>query len=387
MEKYIVHIDMDAFFAAIEQRDDSSLRGKPVIVGADPQAGRGRGVVSTASYEARKLGIGSAMPIAEAYRRCPGGVFLRPRMSRYNQVWQNIYAILVQFSPLVEPVSIDEAFLDISNSFPLFGNPAETCLKLKKKILEETGLTASVGLAPVKMAAKIASDLSKPDGFYQVEKKDLLKFLAPLGIEKLWGVGKKSQKILNSIGITKIKDLARADKEKLKKIFGKNGGHLWELAQGIDRRQVELPEEAKSISNELTFSRDTSDYGKIEPALSKLSEQVSTRLKKQNLRAKNISLKIRLANFSTHSRTMRLVKATNFYQTIYEAAKKLCYGFGFGDKKIRLVGVKAENLIPEGLNDSLFQEAGQAKKEKMDQAVEKIRTKFGQNSIWRGGSL
>lgn len=381
-----MHVDMDAFFAAVEQRDNPGLKGKPVIIGADPKKGKGRGVVSTASYEARKFGIGSAMPISEAYKRCPQGVYLRPNTERYSQASQAIYGIFYQFSPVVEPVGIDEAFLDISGSFHIFGTPADTCLKLKRKIKEKTCLTASVGLAPVKMVAKIASDLNKPDGFCQVEEDKLLDFLGPLDIGKLWGIGKKIKEALNSLGINTIGQLANFDKNRLEDLFGKNGQHLWELANGIDQREVEAPDEAKSIGNELTFSQDTADEALIEAVLSSLAEKVSGRLRKEGLKARNICLKVRLENFSTYTRSMQLVKATNFYNTIYKAVKTLYNNSGFKGKKIRLLGVKTAQFIDSSLRDTIFDESGQEKKEKTDGVVSKIRAKFG-DVIWRGGSL
>lgn len=386
MERYIAHIDMDAFFAAVEQRDDPCLKDKPVIIGADPKSGKGRGVVSTASYQARKFGIRSAMPISEAYRRCPQGVYLRPNMNKYNKVSKEAYRLFYKFSPLVEPVGIDEAFLDISGSFHVFGSPQQACLNLKEKIKTDINLTASVGLAPIKMAAKIASDLNKPDGFLEVKKENLLNFLRPLDIGKLWGIGAKTKRVLNDLGINSVGQLAKFDRNLLQEYLGKNGLHLWQLANGMDQREVEEPEDAKSIGGEHTFSKDTSDFSKIETIFSQLAEEISQRLKKANWRAKNISIKIRLEDFSTHTRTMRLIKATNFYNTIFAGAKKMYYKSGFFGKKVRLVGIKSENFIDSRLRDTIFDEFCQQKKEKTDQAISQIRAKFG-DVIWRGGSL
>jgi len=213
--KYIAHIDMDAFFAAIEQRDNIGLRGKPVIIGADPKAGMGRGVVSTCSYEARRFGVCSAMPISTAYRKCSHGIFLPVDMKKYGAVSESIYEALYDFTPHVEPVSIDEAFLDISGSYRLFGTPQQTCLLIKECIKEKTGLTCSIGLAPTKMSAKIASDLKKPDGFVYVERERLLEFLWPLDISRIWGLGKKSEKILRAMSINSIGDIALKDVNEL----------------------------------------------------------------------------------------------------------------------------------------------------------------------------
>lgn len=383
----MVHIDMDAFFAAVEQRDDSSLAGKPVIVGADPKKGMGRGVVATASYQARKFGVVSAMPISEAYRRCPQGVYLRPKMDKYSRVSKEVCQILYQFSPLVEVIGIDEAFLDITGTFHLFGGPAEASIRLKKEIKNNTGLTASVGLAPIKLAAKIASDFDKPDGFYQVREAELLDFLWALGIDRLPGIGKKTKKALNDLGIYKVGQLAQFDRKILEEYFGKQGLILWLFANGVDSRKIEKPEAAKSMGAEFTFPKDRADPFQVEAVLSQLSEEVAERLKRSGWRAKNISVKIRLEDFSTHNRSVRLIKATNFYNTIFKSAKKIYYDSGFSGKKIRLIGVKAGKFIDFKTRDTIFDEFSQSKKEKADRAVSAIRAKFGKSVIQRGQSL
>ncbi|MCF7870802.1 MAG: DNA polymerase IV [Candidatus Omnitrophica bacterium] len=383
----MVHLDMDAFFAAVEQRDNPGLADKAVIIGADPKGGQGRGVVATASYPARKFGVASAMPISEAYRRCPQGVYLRPKMDKYSKVSKEVYRILYRFSPLVEAVGIDEAFLDISGTFHLFGGPAGVCIKLKEAIKKYTSLTASVGLAPTKMAAKIASDFEKPDGFYQVKEAELLDFLWPLDIAKLPGVGKKTKKALNGLGIYKVGQLARFDRNILEKYFGKQGLSLWLFANGVDSRKIEKPGAAKSIGAEFTFPKDTADSFRVEAVLSQLSEEVAERLKEAGWRAKNISLKIRLEDFSTHNRSIQLIKATNFYNTIFKSVKRLYYNSGFFGKKIRLIGVKSEKFIDFTKRDTIFDEFSQLKKEKADQVVSAIRAKFGKSVIRRGRSL
>ncbi len=387
MKKYIVHVDMDAFFAAVEQRDNPALAGEPVVVGSDPKAGEGRGVVSTCSYEARKFGIHSAMPISVAYRRCPKAAFLPVDMEKYAKVSEQIYEILYQFSPRIEIISIDEAFIDITGSHHLFGGQVKTCQAIKAKIKQETGLTASVGLAPTKMAAKIASDLRKPDGLVEVKKNKLLEFLWPLKIDKLWGVGAKSKVILNNMGIRTIGDLAKTDLERLKEIFGRSGEHFWQLAQGIDERDVESDDEVKSLSNETTFGKDTASKPKIEAALIKLSEKVSGRLRRAGLKGRTVTLKIRLEGFCTYTRAMTLVGATNFSDTIYKAIKKLFENFDLGGRKVRLVGVKVSNLMPEGVRDSLFDNSTQKKQENIHKAIDKIKKKFGSHSIQRAGGL
>jgi nucleotidyltransferase/DNA polymerase involved in DNA repair len=255
--RFIVHVDMDAFFAAIEQRDNPKFKGKPVIVGANPKKGEGRGVVSTCSYEARKFGIHSAMPISIAYKKCPQAVFLPVDMAKYERVSGEIYEILYNFTPQIEPVGIDEAFLDITRSFHLFESPHKTCLLIKSKIKSQTGLTASLGLAPTKMAAKIASDLKKPDGLVEISKEGLSEFLRPLDVGKIWGLGKKSQTVLHNMGIITIGELAKTDLGKIKEVFGKNGEYFRQLANGIDDSEVDTSEKIKSVSNEVTFFQDT----------------------------------------------------------------------------------------------------------------------------------
>jgi len=384
--RYIIHVDMDAFFAAIEQRDNSEFRNKPVIVGAQPKGGHGRGVVSTCSYEARKFGIHSAMPISIAYRRCPHAIFLPVDMDKYNRVSREIYEILYEFTPKVEPVSIDEAFLDITSSYHIFGTPKETGKLIKQRIKEILQLTASLGLASTKMAAKTASDLNKPDGLVEVKQESLLDFLSPLDIDKICGLGKKTKVVLNNMGIKTISHLAKRDIKELTAIFGKNGEHFWKLANGIDEREVKAPEEAKSISNEITFSKDTLDKQKIEGALLALSELVSARLRKDNLKGRTISLKVRFQGFCTHTRAVTLTKATNFVDVIYETIKKLYGNFKGDNRKVRLVGVKVSSLISADFPDTFFNDDIDQKRERLHQAVNKINEKFGNKAICRVGA-
>jgi len=387
-QRYIVHVDMDAFFAAIEQRDNPSYRAKPVIVGADPKRGRGRGVVSTCSYEARKFGIHSAMPISTAYRKCPHAIFLPPDFEKYSRVSEDVYKILYEFSPLVEAVGIDEAFLDITASYHLFGTPSNTCIKLKERIKKGTGLTASVGLAPTKMAAKIASDLKKPDGFVEVTQQELLKFLWPLDITKLWGVGKKTAAALRSAGINTIGDIAHKSRNELIDMFGKSAEHLWELANGIDEREVQPePEEAKSISNEHTFEIDTDNERKIKSTLMLLCEKVSRRLREDDFKGRTITLKIRLAGFETHTISKTIPQPTNFVDSIFKIIKQLYEDFPRKGKKVRLVGVKVSNLSVSEEQLTLFKEKIDTKLEKIHKAVERINDKFGEGTVHRAGGL
>jgi len=384
MARFIVHVDMDAFFAAIEQRDNPKLLGKPVIVGAEPKAGKGRGVVSTCSYEARVFGIHSAMPISIAYRRCPQAVFLPVDIEKYHMVSEKIYQILYTFTPIVEVVSIDEAFLDISGSHQLFGGARQTCLKIKETIHRLTGLSASLGLAPTKMVAKIASDLEKPDGFVEVKQERLRSFLEPLDIGKLWGVGRQSKRTLQAMGIRTVGELAKTDPHVLEAVFGKNGIYFWQLAQGIDQREVESSGQIKSISNEITFAKDSFSRQEILAALLELCEKVSQRLRRKGYKAKTVTLKIRLSSFDTYTRSRTLAVATNFTDTIYTLIKRLFSDFDRRSKGVRLVGVKASGLCGELADNTLFSdEESYQKKKRIHQAMDAINYKFGPGVIRR----
>src|SRR6185436_3827868 len=268
-DRIILHVDMDAFYASIEQRDQPTLQGRPVIVGADPKGGRGRGVVAACSYEARKFGVRSALPISQAWKLCPQGAYVPVRMDRYVEVSRQVMEVLHRFTNLVEPLSIDEAFLDVSGSTALFGSPEQIARAIKKQIREATALCASVGVAPNKFVAKIASDLKKPDGLVIVKQEDVEDFLRDLPISRLWGVGPKTEQRLHELGIQTIGDL-RAKPQ---------GAHLHELAYGRDNRPVVPDWEARSVSNETTFEEDTADRKLLLRTLRSLSESVGRRLR------------------------------------------------------------------------------------------------------------
>lgn len=379
----IAHVDMDAFFAAVEQRDNPALQGRPVIVGADPQDGKGRGVVAACSYEARKFGIHSAMPISFAYGRCPHAVFLRGDMHKYAAVSRQIFKILERFSPDIEPISIDEGFIDLTGSYQLFGSPEETCKKIKATIKQETGLTASIGLAPNKMTAKIASDLKKPDGLVIVKPQDLLQFLHTLPVEKLWGVGKNTLSNLKKFGIQKVGDLAKRDKKQMMDLFGKHGVHLWKLARGIDPRPVRPSESVKSIGNERTYIKDETDVKKIESTLMFLSEKVSRRLRKANYKGRTITLKIRFSDFKTFTRAGSLHQPTNFVEDIYRIVLQKAHEFPLGKNPVRLIGVAVSNLAIEEKQPNLFaaEDSDSGKKEKLHTALDEIKDRFGETAI------
>ena len=383
-ERSIVHVDMDAFFAAIEQRDEPSLKGKPVIIGADPKGGRGRGVVSTCSYEARRFGLRSAMPISEAWRRCPQGVYLHPDFSKYEKASGQIREVFFEFTPDIEQISIDEAFLDISRSAHLFGGPVETCRRIKARVRELTGLGCSVGLAPTKMAAKIASDLEKPDALVVVRGEELRGFLARLDISKLWGLGPKTAGLLRVRGINTVGELAAAGPDELRGL-GAHGAELKMLALGEDPREVREEGEAKSVGNELTFASDTGSEREIKESLLALSDKVSSRLREAGLKGRTITLKIRLEGFETYTRAVTLPLSTNYADVINKSAYGLYGVFRRGSKKVRLLGVKVSGLMRADEKESLFEDEADLRREKAHKAIDSIREKFGRGSIYRAG--
>lgn len=379
--RFIVHVDMDAFFASVEMRDDPALRSKPVIVGSDPKGGKGRGVVSACSYEARTLGVHSAMPISKAYRICPNGVFLPVDMEKYSKASDQIYHILGTFTPDIEPVSIDEAFLDITGSHHLFGGPIETCRAIKKAIAQKTGLTASVGMAPSKIAAKIASDLRKPDGLVEVPEGEVAGFLRELNLGRLWGLGRKAEEELRLMGINTIGQFAALSPGIVKDKFGKSGIGSWELANGIDQTELSLDRDAKSVSNEFTFDKDTSDKEYVLSSIMELSDKVSRRLRLHDLTARTVTLKVRLAGFKTYTRSSTLEKETNITDLLYNVAKELYNEFG--TKTLRLVGVKVSGFSKSLPEEDLFTQSIERKMRNIDSSVDKIRLKFGSESIYR----
>lgn len=380
-KQVILHIDMDAFFAAIEELDHPEYCGKPVVVGADPKDGKGRGVVSTCNYEARKYGIHSGMPISRAYKRCPQAVYVFPRMRRYVEMSRRIHAIFNDFSPMVEPISIDEAFLDVSGCIRLFGEPIKIAREIKKKILEKTGLTASVGVAPNKFIAKIASDLDKPDGLVVVEPEEVLDFLFPLPISKMWGVGVKTEKKLKSIGIDTIGKLAKLPRNQVVKKMGNVGLHFWNLANGIDDRDVEISRKVKSVSLENTFMDDVGDDSILIETITGLADNVSRILRNKTYKGKTVTLKIRLQDFSTFTRSHSYNSFIDSSEIITQTCLSLYKQFDRKEKKIRLLGVAVSNFNTEcGDQLGLF-DVNNRDDQKIDQLIDKVQDKFGADSI------
>jgi DNA polymerase-4 len=375
----ILHVDLDAFFAAVEQRDRPELRGRPVIVGGAGTGGRG--VVSAASYEARKYGVHSAMPIRTASRLCPDAVLLPVDGRKYQAVSRDIMAILRRYTPLVEPISIDEAFLDVTGSRALFGDGEEIARRIKATIREETGLTASVGVATTKLVAKIASDLRKPDGLVVVPAGSEAEFLAPLPIGRLWGVGAQTATALRDYGVVTIGDLANLPPESLERRFGKVGGYLAARAWGLDADPVTNPADAKSIGHEHTFDVDTSDREVIERTLLAMADGVSSRLRASGVKAGTVSVKIRDSSFRTITRQRTLPESTDLTEPIWKVAVDLARPEVRGIK-VRLVGVTASNLgSPDQL--SLFERGEGGRRRRVVEAVDEIRRRFGERSLTR----
>jgi DNA polymerase-4 len=378
-ERTILHVDLDAFFAAVEQRDRPELRGRPVIVGGEPG---GRGVVSAASYEARVFGVRSAMSLQEAQRRCPDGVFLPVDGRRYQQASREVMAILRRFTPQVEPISIDEAFLDVTGSRALLGDGETIGRAIKAAVREEVGLTASVGVATTKLVAKVASDLRKPDGLVVVPPGDEAAFLDPLPIARLWGVGEKTAMSLAEYGVRTIGDLARLPPDIVIRRFGKHGGSLVERARGIDAdRVVHEGDPAKSVGHEHTFDHDTSDPEVIERTLLAMAEGVSGRLRSAGVRASTIAVKIRDSSFRTISRQRTLPEPTDLTEPIFRVALDLARPEVRG-MRVRLLGVSASNL-GEREQLGLFPSDDPRRRAAIE-AADALRRRYGSDAVTRG---
>jgi DNA polymerase IV len=383
----ILHVDMDAFYASVEQLDHPEYKGKPVIVGADPKQGKGRGVVAACSYEARKFGVHSALPISRAWKLCPEGVYVRPRMDRYVEVSKQVMEVFRRYTDLVEPLSIDEAFLDITGSVALLGPAEQIASAIKKEIKQATGLNASVGLAPNKFLAKIASDLKKPNAFVVVTENEIEGFLRVLPISRLWGVGPKTEQRLREMGFKTIGDVAAVSRESLVRSLGGLGEHLFQLSHGKDARQVEPNWEPKSVGSETTFNEDTANRELLLATILELADHVAGRLRKDGYRARKVTLKLRYSDFETHTKQQSLKKAIVTGEEIAEVARGLFASFPM-KKKIRLIGVSAGDLQghetdPQQLQ--LFMES--SKKEKLSHTVDELKEKFGTDAVRRGSQL
>ena len=373
MQRTILHVDMDAFFAAVEQREHPEYRGKPVIVGGLSS----RGVVATASYEARRSGVHSAMPMATARRRCPDGIFVQGNYALYRAVSAEIFAIFSRYSPLVEPLSIDEAFLDVTGMGLLAPSPRVLAQRLKAEIREKTALVASVGIAPNKFLAKLASDLEKPDGLVEIRAEDAVRRIAPLPVRRLWGVGRRTEEKLLAQGIKTIGEMQQADEKKLARSLGTRAAHaLKELSFGRDERRVEPDHEAKSIGKEVTFERDLKSAEEAERELLSLAEKVGWRLRLAGVAARTIQLKVRRADFTTFTRSRTLFESTAHDEPIFRTARDLFRELGI-KSGIRLLGITGENFEPSAL-PSLFRDE---KKERLYGAIDALKKRFGESII------
>ena len=380
--RQIIHVDMDAFYASVEQLDNTDLAGKAVIVGGHPKK---RGVVSAASYQARKFGVHSAMPMSQAVRLCPHAIVLPARMKRYVELSRQIHAIFQKFTPQIEPIALDEAFLDVTGSQQLLGSAEKIGRDIKLQIKEQLGLVASVGIAGNKFLAKLASDLDKPDGFVIITDENKQQILDPLGVSKIWGIGKVTEQALKSKGITTIRQLREASPDILYAIFKDQTPHILRLAQGIDNRQVESNREAKSISSEQTFAADITDKDILLGVLLNQVEDVAQRLRANDLEARTITLKLRYDDFRTVTRSTTFACPTNTTKTLWQQAREV---FVKWHKKspgpLRLLGFGASGLQKGGAGQQmLFAEPKQQKQERLDKACDEIRGKFGHDALGR----
>lgn len=376
----ILHLDMDAFFASVEQLDHPAIRGKPVLVGHDGP----RGVVTAASYEARPFGCHSAQPMSIAKRQCPQAIIMPVRGERYGEMSHRMFAILDEFSPLVEPLSIDEAFLDMTGTERALGEPETVAFRLKERVKNDLKLTASVGLAPNKFLAKLASDMRKPDGLMVIHAQDIDRILLPLAVTKVWGIGKATAAALEQFGIRTISDLRQKPLDWLHKQFGADAERYFNLSRGIDPREVVPDEEAKSIGHEQTFEVDVADPEEVRRVLLDQVEQVARRLRKHGLQARGVALKIRYGDFQTISRSATLRSATDVTEELWQAARAIFEKWAF--QPVRLIGMTAERLGEgEGQMD-LFADPKKERQRKLDGVADQITQKFGDRAIRRGGA-
>ncbi len=377
----IIHADMDAFYASVEVLDDPALRGKPVIVGGGPNE---RGVVMAASYEAREYGVQSAMPLRTAGRRCPNGVFLPGRPDRYRDVSQQVMAIFASYTPLVEPISLDEAFLDVTASETALGDGPTIGRGIKERVLDEIGLVVSVGVATNKLCAKVASDLRKPDALVVVPPGEEAAFLAPLPIRRLWGVGPQAQKALADYGVATIGDLAALEPSTLQRRFGKHGADLASRARGHDSSRVESLHAPKSVGHEHTFDIDVLDPRKLEATLLDLADSVAGRLRHHDLAAGAVQLKLRYEGFETLTRQRTLPHQTRETDPIYQAGVALLRRTLVTGRAVRLVGLTAISLS-DAQQLTLF--GAPERSDRLTRSIDAVRDRFGDQAIMRARLL
>lgn len=353
--RIIFHLDMDHFFTAVEEREHPEFKDKPVIVGADPKGGTGRGVVSTSNYQARKFGVTSGMPISRAWKLCPGAVYLPVNYELYAKVSDEIMNILRKHADKFEQWGIDEAFLDVTSQVNDYTSAEVLALQIKDEIHSKEGLTCSVGISSNKLVAKIASDFQKPNGLTILKEEDVEKFLAPLPVRKLLWVGRKTGQKLENMGIKTIGDLARYDATVLTDVLGELGKQLHLMARGIDKGDVQERTQIRSISREMTFQEDTDDFEAILKTLGKLSEEVCEDALKKLLHFKTVTIRVRYANFETHTHSKTLPFITNRLQDVEKAAEELLQPYFAQNRKIRLVGIRVSNLVSSEKQRTLVQ--------------------------------
>ncbi len=384
MVRRIMHIDLDAFFVSVEQVENPSLRGKPVVVGGRPDR---RGVVAAASYEARAFGLHAGMPLATASRLCPQAVFIEGSFPKYRRASQSFMAILADFSPYLEPLGLDEAYLEVTGFESIHGSISQMARAIKKRIKDELGLCASIGIASGKVVAKVASELSKPDGLLEIAAGEECSFLAPLPVAKLPGVGKKTERVLKGLGINTIGELAITPISTLRSRLGVFGEVLHSYANGIDERKVTPPAEAKSISRETTFAEDTRDYSRLKATLRYLSERVGSQLRQQAKEARCVALKLRYADFTTITRRHTLSRSASADQTIFDSGVSLLKKALSQEKRsVRLVGIGVSGLTESGRQLDMLDSSSQ-RLEQLNKTIDNIRKKYGFTAIQTGRTL
>lgn len=390
----IIHLDLDAFFASVEQKDNPAYRGKPLIVGGI-SGGKGnsnRGVVCAASYEARKYGVHAGMPIWEARQKCPQGIFVPSQMNKYVEASKKFFQICSDYTPLIEPLSVDELFLDVSGCESLFGSSEIIGRKIKERVYQELGIKVSVGIAENKFLAKIATNLGKPDGFYIIPSKDIQKILYPLPVSSLWGIGKKTEELLKKSGIYLVEQLARMPDSILENLLGKNGKKMKLLAQGIDESPVTPPSTAKSIGKETTFGTNITEKVVLIKELLKISQMVSYTARKKGYKGRTITLKIRFHNFITLNKSMTLENSTNIDDLIFKTVVRLLDKINIKKGGVRLLGIKLSNLTLGNERKQLKflrdeEDKKDEKLEQLTQSLDKIREKFGTKAVTRASLL
>lgn len=390
----IIHLDLDAFFASVEQRDNPAYRGKPLIVGGISGGGgnSNRGVVCAASYEARKYGVHAGMPIWEARQKCPRGIFVPSQMNKYLESSKKFFQICSDYTPLLEPLSVDELFLDVSGCESLFGSSEIIGKKIKERVYQKLGLRVSVGIAENKFLAKIATNLGKPDGFYIIPSKDVQKILYPLPISTLWGIGKKTEELLNKSGIYRVEQLALMPDSILENLLGKNGKKIKLLAQGIDKSPVTPPSTAKSIGKETTFGTNITEKAVLVKELLKISQLVGYAARKKGYKGRTITLKIRFQDFTTFNRSKTLENPTNLDDIIFKTVVELLDKVRYKKGGVRLLGIKLSNLASgnERRQLKLLREEEDKKGDKLEEltlSLDKIREKFGTKAVTRASLL